>query len=404
MFHRSRKLLLITVAVMAAAFTVSGQSIKTGTKYCVDTFGPQEFSILLKDMPAETKKKLESAEFRTSQRDSIRELLAFACEAEKRGIAAKDINASELDNIRMESTASAYDRKVSGSATPFALITKAQVLGFYKSESNTAAFERFLNTKLALIGGPIAAGIGGEEREQAREVYAKSRIYADEFLKAKPTLEPSFVKEVELQVVLQQSQFLSGKLSDVMVSETTVSDAEIAAYIAVHPEFGTSAKKDTAEKLLVRVKAGEDFAKLADQYSGDPGNVDPGTGKKNGGLYRDIPKGKMLPAFEDAALSLQPGGIYPTLVKSSFGYHIIKLDSKVGAGDALKYNARHIVISTSYKDPKDPAGAEKPVDEYVRALLEDGKYTAAKAKIVAGNPVNVAQIEFQARPKTGKPN
>ena len=403
MFCRTRKSLLVTVAVLAAAFAVSGQSIKTGTKYCVDTFGPQELSILLKDMPAETKKKLESAEFRTSQQDSLRELFAMACEAEKRGLAAKEINASELDNIRMESSATAYDSKLGGSATPFARITRAQVLNFYISESNTTAFERFLNTKLALIGAPNAAGIGGEEREQAKEVYAKSRISADEFLKAKPTLEQSFVKEVELQVVLQQSQFLSGELSEVLVGELAVSDAEIASYIAAHPEFDTSAKKEIAEKLLARAKAGEDFAKLADQYSNDPGNVGPG-GQKNGGLYRDIPKGRMMSAFEDAALSLQPGGIYPTLVKTSFGYHIIKLDSKVGAGDAQKYNARHIVISTSYKDPKDPAGAEKPVDEYVRILLEDGKFAAAKAKIIASNPVNVAEIEFPARPRTGKPN
>ena len=404
MLVRTRQLILLNVAVLMAALTVSGQSIKPGTKYCVDTFGPQEFSILLKDMPGETMKKLESAEFRTSQRDSIRELLALACEAEKRGIAAKDINVSELDNIRMETTAGAYDRKVSGSATPFVRITKARVVNFYKSKSNTAAFERFLITKLALIGGPNAAGVGGVEREQAKEVYAKSRIYADEFLKAKPALEPSFVKEVEFRVVLQQSQFLARQLSEIISNEATVTDAEIAAYITAHPEFDTSAKKEIAEKLLVRAKAGEDFAKLADQYSSDPGNVDPDTGKKNGGLYRDIPKGKMHPAFEDAALSLQPGGIYPTLVKTSFGYHIIKLDSKVGSGNALKYDARHIVISTSYKDPKDPAGAEKPVDEYVRALLEDGKFAAEKAKIVASNRVNVAEIEYPARPKTGKPN
>ncbi|MBP7416049.1 MAG: peptidylprolyl isomerase [Pyrinomonadaceae bacterium] len=402
MFSRTRKSLLITVAVLAAAFAVSGQSIKTGTKYCIDGFGPQDISILLKDMPAETKKKLESAEFRSSQRDSIRELFAMACEAEKRGLAAKDINASELDNIRMESSATAYDRKLGGSAAPFAQITRTQVLNFYKSESNTAAFERFLNTKLELAGKPDAAD-GSEEQEQAKEVYAKTRITADGYLKAKPTLDPSFVREVEIRVVLQQSQFLARQLSEVIADEGTVTDAEIAVYIAAHPEFDTSAKKELAEKLLVRAKGGEDFAKLADQYSNDPGNVGP-DGRKNGGLYRDIAKGRMLPAFEDAALSLQAGQVFPTLVRTSFGYHIIKLDSKVGAGSALKYNARHIVISTGYKDPKDPASAEKPVDEYVRVLLEDGKFAAIRAKIIANNPVNVAEITFPAQPKTGKQN
>lgn len=403
MFCRTRKSLLVTVAVLVAAFAVSGQSIKTGTKYCVDTFGPQEFSMLLKDMPAETKKKLESAEFRSSQRDSIRELFAMACEAEKRGLAAKDINASELDNIRMESSATAYDRKLGGSATPFARITKAQVLNFYKSESNIAAFEQFLNTKIELAGQPDAADIGSEEQEQAKEAYAKTRMTADGYLKAKATLDPSFVREVELQVVLQQSQFLARQLSEVIADDGAVTDADIAAYIAAHPEFDTSAKRELATKLLGLAMAGEDFAKLADQYSNDPGNIGPG-GRKNGGLYRDIPKGRMLPAFEDAALSLQPGQVYPTLVKTSFGYHVIKLDSKVGLGTALKYNARHIVIATSYKDPKNPAGAEKPVDEYVRGLLEDGKFASIKAKIIASNPVNVAEIAFPAQPKTGKPN
>ncbi len=389
------------------AFTVSGQSIKPGMKYCVDTFGPQEVAILLKDMPEATKKKLETAEFRTSQRDSIRELFAMACEAEKRGIAAKDVNAAELENIRLESTAVRYDRYVPGSTTPFARITRAQILNFYKSELNTASFERFLNTKSKLAGRSDATGIGVEEREQAKEAYAKTRISADGFVKAKPTLSRSLLKEVELQVVLQQSQFLARQLSDVIVSESTPTDPEVAAYIAARPEFDTSAKKEFAEKLLARAKAGEDFAKLADQYSEDPGNVDPGNGLKNGGLFKDVPKGQMLPAFEDAALSLQPGSIYPSLIKTSFGYHVIKLESKVGAGSALKYNVRHIVISTSYKDPKDPVGAERPVDEYVREMLADEKFAAMKAKIMANNPVNVAEIEFPAAkplPKTGKPN
>lgn len=393
MLNNARNLLLIAAAISAGAIAVAGQTIKPGTKYCVDTFGTEEFSILVKDMPEATLRKLEDAETRTSQRDSIRDLFAMACEAEKRGLAAEEINAAQLDNIRLETTAGSYDRYLSGAPTPFAKITRAQVIGFYKNASDTAAFERYLKTKLDTAGKPGGAGINAAEREQAKDLYAKFRISADGFLKAKPTLDPSYVKEVEVQVVLQQSQFLAGELSDVLVSESTVTDAEIAAHIAANREMDTSAKRELAEKLLARAKAGEDFAKLADEYSTDPGNIGAG-GRKNGGLYKDIPLGRMMSAFEDAALSLQPGAIYPALVKTSFGYHVIKLDSKVGTGAALKYNARQIVISTTYKDPKDPAGAEKPLDEYVRDLLSDGKFATAKAKIVAGNPVKVADIEL----------
>jgi hypothetical protein len=50
-------------------------------------------------------------------------------------------------------------------------------------------------------------------------------------------------------------------------------------YIAAHPEFDASAKRNAAAKILARAIAGEDFAALANQYSEDPGNTGP-DGKK----------------------------------------------------------------------------------------------------------------------------
>ncbi len=81
--------------------------------------------------------------------------------------------------------------------------------------------------------------------------------------------------------------------------------------------------KESAEELLTRVKNGEDFATLAKEYSNDIGS------KENGGLYEDISLGEFVPEFEEAALSLSDGMIYPELVESSYGYHIIKLENKI---------------------------------------------------------------------------
>jgi peptidyl-prolyl cis-trans isomerase D len=82
-----------------------------------------------------------------------------------------------------------------------------------------------------------------------------------------------------------------------------------------------AAVKKQAEDLLAKVKGGADFAKLATQYSEDD------TSKVKGGDLDFFPKGQMVPEFDTAAFALQPGQI-SDLVKSQFGYHIIKVTDK----------------------------------------------------------------------------
>ncbi len=76
-----------------------------------------------------------------------------------------------------------------------------------------------------------------------------------------------------------------------------------------------------AKEILDRLKAGEDFAKLAKQYSDDIGTKD------KGGDLGFFTKGKMVPAFEKAAFSLKPGDI-SNIIETRFGYHIIKVEAK----------------------------------------------------------------------------
>lgn len=79
-------------------------------------------------------------------------------------------------------------------------------------------------------------------------------------------------------------------------------------------------KEDEAQKVLDEVnKAGSDFAALAKKHSKDPGS---GT---NGGDLGLFGRGRMVPEFEKAAFNTPKGKVVPTLVKSQFGYHIIKV-------------------------------------------------------------------------------
>lgn len=85
-------------------------------------------------------------------------------------------------------------------------------------------------------------------------------------------------------------------------------------------EEDANARKVKAEGVLARVKNGEDFGTLAKEFSEDPGSKD------NGGLYEGIGLGQFVSEYENAVLSLNDGEIYPELVKSAHGYHIIKLE------------------------------------------------------------------------------
>lgn len=87
--------------------------------------------------------------------------------------------------------------------------------------------------------------------------------------------------------------------------------------------------KQEAEEILKKIKAGADFAQLAKEKSEDPGSKD------NGGLLVNpatqdqyFSRDMLDKAFADAAFALKPGEITKEVVKSSYGYHIIKLEDK----------------------------------------------------------------------------
>jgi Parvulin-like peptidyl-prolyl isomerase len=81
------------------------------------------------------------------------------------------------------------------------------------------------------------------------------------------------------------------------------------------------AAKKKAQDILDKLKAGEDFAKLAKENSEDTGSA------QYGGEYI-FGKGRMDKNFENAAFSLNPGQLDESLVETTYGYHIIKLEEK----------------------------------------------------------------------------
>ncbi len=83
------------------------------------------------------------------------------------------------------------------------------------------------------------------------------------------------------------------------------------------PPDKQKAQRDLIEALLKRARAGEDFSKLAKEFSQDPGS------KERGGEYV-FPRGQMATEFEAAAFGMRPGQI-SDVVTTKFGFHIIKV-------------------------------------------------------------------------------
>ncbi|HXK58552.1 MAG TPA: peptidylprolyl isomerase [Acidobacteriota bacterium] len=96
-----------------------------------------------------------------------------------------------------------------------------------------------------------------------------------------------------------------------------------AAHILIKtPPGGDDAEaRKKAEAVLARINAGEDFASVAKAVSEDPGSA------QQGGDLGFFGRGQMVPEFEQAAFSLQPGQT-SGLVKSPFGFHIIRVLDK----------------------------------------------------------------------------
>jgi peptidyl-prolyl cis-trans isomerase D len=115
-----------------------------------------------------------------------------------------------------------------------------------------------------------------------------------------------------------QLQALYNQNKDSFRTPETVDVQQILLMTQGKPASEDAAIKAKAEDVLKQAKAGADFGELAKKYSDDPGSKD------KGGLYSGVTRGQMVPEFEQAAFSLQPGQI-SDLVKTQYGYHIVKV-------------------------------------------------------------------------------
>lgn len=120
----------------------------------------------------------------------------------------------------------------------------------------------------------------------------------------------------------------------------------------------TAAKEDAAIKkqaedvLQQALKKNADFAALANKYTQDPSNTDSTTKQQKGGDLGFAKRDTFVPEFDNVLFDqLKDGQIYPKLVKTQFGYHIIKRTEhrtvKDNGKDVEEVRGSHILFVVS---------------------------------------------------------
>jgi parvulin-like peptidyl-prolyl isomerase len=124
---------------------------------------------------------------------------------------------------------------------------------------------------------------------------------------------------------------------------------------ATPEEMGEIRRK--AQKVLERIKGGEDFGEMALLYSEDASG-------KNRGDLGFFKKGELFPAFEREALRLKVGEV-SGIVRSEFGFHIIKLLNRKGM-DPFPFEEVQERVKADYYESE----MEKAFEQYVSTLKE----------------------------------
>jgi peptidyl-prolyl cis-trans isomerase D len=174
-----------------------------------------------------------------------------------------------------------------------------------------------------------------------------------------------------------------------------------AAHVLVAvPQTGGSEGEDRARDKIAdvirRAKAGEDFGKLANEISEDPGT------KAKGGDLGWISKGQMVPDFERAAFALGRGQISPEPVRTPFGFHAIKVvDTRAASKKPLKEVAAQIRDRLA-AEAADRAARAK-ADE-IKVPLQAAKDFVAEAKRLGLGPVETTMSKMERPAMLGGPD
>ncbi len=336
---------------------------------------------------AQEAEKLGLTVTKTEIQQKILEIPAFLSDGkfdESRYRALLSNNRTTPEVFEEEYTQDLLQQKVAQFVTTFITPSSQEVLDNYRydNEKVKVGFVKFTpdEFKAAITIDKKALDAFFNEKKESYRIPEKIkiayiRIGAEKF-SDKVTLE-----EDELNAYYEDNIKMFTQEEQVKASHILFKSAQDAS-----PE---EVKKieEKAASVLERAKKGEDFAALATEFSDD-------SSKSKGGDLGYFTKGRMVKEFEDIAFSLKPGEI-SNLVKTDYGFHIIKVEDK--KEKAVKtYNEAKAQVDSILRRIKSMDMA----DERARTLLDQMPYDIALDKYAAENNEQYVTTDFfsQAEP------
>ncbi len=209
----------------------------------------------------------------------------------------------------------------------------------------------------------------------------KKRFPSDE--EYKKALEQMKLSDAQMKTDIEKALATEKFVVDKFVDKITVAEKEIKDYYDNHPDMFKQPEQVQASHILIKLKPdasepeqaealkkikevqekqkkGEDFAELAKANSQCPSSA-------KGGDLGFFGKGQMVPAFEEAAFGMKPGEV-SDVVKTQFGYHLIKVTDKKPES-TVPFDEIKDRIGQYLKQDK----VQKEVKDYVEKLRKEAK-------------------------------
>ena len=332
---------IVALIVVAGLLLLAQRSYSTAKAIKLTTHDMELFANEI--LPASQQQQLASdPEARKTLAKQLRETLAIAQKAEQEGYDQRPAVRSMIELAEDQALAVEYQKK-----NPDTKVAEDEVKSYYKASPR--AFDEFLE-----LNPQFQQAMQGPQKEQYKHQFAELKILGE---RARAN---GFEKDelTRLKMLIGRSQVLEGSYFRDLSSNSDklVVEEDLEAYYGEHanefeevharhilistrPLADTTEDEDKkddkadkkpkalskeeakkkAQSVLDRVRKGENFVKLAEENSDEPG------AKTSGGDLGYFSHGQMVGAFDKAAFAMKVGEI-SDLVETEYGFHIIKIE------------------------------------------------------------------------------
>lgn len=279
--------------------------------------------------------------------------------------------------------------------------------------SHCQVFQQMITSKLLLAKSEIDS-VYVEDKIVDLELSNRMDMFIQRFGSEKNLVEAygksveTLKSELKLQI---KEQMVGRKMQGKITENVKITPSEVQRFFSEIPkdsipympsevEIGqivriakaTKDEKSVIRQKLIdikkRIEAGEDFGKLAIEFSEDLGSG------KNGGNLGFAKRGMMVAEFEAAALKLKPNQM-SDIIESEFGFHLIQLLEIRGQ----EYNSKHILLRPDYAK-LDMAAPTHFLDSIRTLILADSIKFEKAAKLHSEDKGTADQGGMIADPET----